>query len=76
VEKPKGKRPHGGGRILELNIKMELQEIGSEDVDWIDLAQADSSKRANEPSGSIGCGNTGAPKRREFGLQTPSNKVK
>jgi len=39
VEKPKRKRPHGGGRILELNIKMDLQEIGSEDVDWIDLAQ-------------------------------------
>jgi hypothetical protein len=38
VAKLKGKRPHGGGRILELNIKMDLQEFGSEDVDWIDLA--------------------------------------
>jgi len=38
VEKPKGKRAHGAGRILELNIKMDLEEIASEGVDWIDLA--------------------------------------
>jgi hypothetical protein len=35
VEKPKGNRSHGDGRIH----KMDLHEIGSEDVDWIDLAQ-------------------------------------
>jgi hypothetical protein len=36
VEKPKRKMPHGDGRILELNTKMDHQEIGSEDVEWID----------------------------------------
>ena len=38
--KPKGKRPLGRSRLRwEDNIKMDLQEVGCECVDWIDLAQ-------------------------------------
>ena len=38
--KPEGKRPLGRPRhIWEDNIKMDLQEVGCGDMDWIDLAQ-------------------------------------
>jgi len=40
VGKPEGKRPLGGlRRKWWNNIKIDLQEVGCEDVDWIDLAQ-------------------------------------
>jgi len=40
VEKPKGTRPLGQlRRRLDYNIKMDLQEVGRGDMDWIDLAQ-------------------------------------
>jgi hypothetical protein len=40
VGKPEGKRPLGRPRYRwEDNIKMELQEVGWEFMDWIDLAQ-------------------------------------
>ena len=40
VGKPKGKRPPGRHRRRwEDNIKMDLQEVGSGGVDWIELAQ-------------------------------------
>jgi hypothetical protein len=40
VWKPRGKRLFGRPmRRLEDNIKMDLQEVGWEDMDWIDLAQ-------------------------------------
>jgi hypothetical protein len=40
VEKPEGKRPLGRPRRRwEDNIKMDLQEVGCEGMDWIDLAQ-------------------------------------
>jgi len=40
VGKPEGKRPLGKPRrIWEGNIKMDLQEVGWGDKDWIDLAQ-------------------------------------
>jgi len=40
VGKPEGKRPLGRFRhIWEDNIKMDLQEVGCECVDWIELAQ-------------------------------------
>ena len=39
VGKPKKKRPLGRPRHRwEDNIKMDIQEIGLEDVDWIDPA--------------------------------------
>jgi hypothetical protein len=40
VGKPEGKRPlrRPRGR-WEDNIKMDLQEVGCEDMDWIDLTQ-------------------------------------
>ena len=38
--KPEGKRPLGRPRRKwEDNIKMDLQEVGCGDVDWIELAQ-------------------------------------
>ena len=38
--KPEEKRPLGGpGRRWEDNIKMDFQEVGCGDMDWIDLAQ-------------------------------------
>jgi hypothetical protein len=38
--KPEGKRLQGRiRRRWEDNIKMDLQEVGCEDVDWIELAQ-------------------------------------
>jgi hypothetical protein len=40
VGKPEGKRPLGIPRhTWEDNIKMDLQEQGSEGTDWIELAQ-------------------------------------
>jgi hypothetical protein len=39
VGKPKGKRPLGRPRRRwEDNIKMDLQEVGWEGMDWIELA--------------------------------------
>ena len=39
VGKPDGKRPLGRSRRRwENNIKMDLQEVGCEGMDWIDLA--------------------------------------
>jgi hypothetical protein len=38
--KPEGKRPLGRPRRRwEDNIKMDLQEVGCEGMDWIELAQ-------------------------------------
>ena len=38
--KPEGKRPLGRPRCRwEDNIKMDLQEVGCGDVDWIELAR-------------------------------------
>jgi hypothetical protein len=40
VGKPKGNRPMGRPRRRwEDNIKMDLQEVGFGDMDWIELAQ-------------------------------------
>ena len=40
VGKPEGKRPLGRPRRRwEDNIKMDLQEVGCRDMDWIELAQ-------------------------------------
>ena len=40
VGKPEGKRPLGRPRRRwEDNIKIDLQEVGCGDIDWIDLAQ-------------------------------------
>ena len=36
--KPEGKRPHGRHRRRwEDNIKLDLEEVGCEGMDWIDL---------------------------------------
>jgi hypothetical protein len=40
VGRPEGRRPLGRPRRRwEDNIKMDLQEVGWEGVDWIDMAQ-------------------------------------
>ena len=40
VGKPEGKRPLGRlGRGWEDNIKMDLQEVGWVNMDWIDMAE-------------------------------------
>jgi predicted CoA-binding protein len=40
VVNPEGKRPLGRSRCRWVdNIKMDLRKIGSDGVDWIDLAQ-------------------------------------
>jgi hypothetical protein len=40
VGKPEGKRPLGRPRLRWVdNIKMDLQEVGCGDMDWIELAQ-------------------------------------
>jgi len=40
VRKHEGKRPLGRPRLKwEINIKMDLQEVGCGVVDWIELAQ-------------------------------------
>jgi hypothetical protein len=47
VGKPEGKRPLGRSRRRwENNIKMDLQEVGCEGRDWIDLAQNTDKRRA------------------------------
>jgi hypothetical protein len=46
--------PGLGGRI---NIKMDLQEVGCECMNWIELAEdRDRCECGNEPSGSVKCG--------------------
>jgi len=41
VGKSEGKRPLGRPRIRwDVNIKMDLQEVGCGGMDWIELAQA------------------------------------
>jgi hypothetical protein len=40
VGKPEGKRPFGRLRLRwEDNIKLDLQDVGCEGMDWIDMAQ-------------------------------------
>jgi hypothetical protein len=39
VEKPEGKRPLGRRRCRWDNMKMDIREVGSGGMDWIDLAQ-------------------------------------
>jgi hypothetical protein len=47
VREPEGKRPVGRPRRRwDDNIKMDLQEVGCEVVDWIELAQDRGSWRA------------------------------
>jgi hypothetical protein len=47
VGKPEGNRPLGRPRRRWVdNIKMDLREIGWDDIDWIDLAQARDQWRA------------------------------
>jgi hypothetical protein len=56
VEKPEGKRPLGRPRRRwEGDIKMDLREIGWDDMNWINLAQDSdqSCEHGNEPSGFI-----------------------
>ena len=62
VGKHEGKTPLGRSRRRwEDNVKMDLQEVGRGDMDWIELAQdrdqvAGTCLCGNEPSGSIKCG--------------------
>jgi hypothetical protein len=58
VGKPEGKRPLGRPRRRwEDNIKTDLQEVGREGMDWIELAQdRDTCERGSELSGSVKCG--------------------
>jgi len=40
VGKPEGKRPPGRHKLRwEDNSKMDLQKVGCEGIDWIELAQ-------------------------------------
>jgi hypothetical protein len=61
VGKPEGKRPLGRPRRRWVdNIKMDLREIGGDEMDWIDLAQDSDQwegpcEHGNEPPGSIKC---------------------
>ena len=61
VGKPEGEKTLGRPRHRwEDNIMMDLQEVGCEGMDWIELAQdrdmVGSCECGNEPSGSIKCG--------------------
>ena len=59
VGKPEVKRQLGRPRRRwEDNLKMNVQEMGCEDMGWIELAQDRDRRRAlvNEPSGSLICG--------------------
>jgi hypothetical protein len=47
VGKPEGKRPLGRpSRRWEDNIKMDLEEVGCGDMDWMELAQDRDRKQA------------------------------
>jgi hypothetical protein len=47
VGKPEGKRPVGRPRRRWVdNIKMDLREIGWNEVDWMDMAQDRDQRRA------------------------------
>jgi hypothetical protein len=47
VGKPEGKRPLGRPRRRWVdNIRMDLEEVGWGDVDWIDLAKDKNRRRA------------------------------
>jgi hypothetical protein len=61
LRKPEEKRPLGRHmHRWEDNIKMDLQEVGCQDMDWIELAQdrqvAGTCECGNEPLGSRKCG--------------------
>jgi len=57
LRKPEGKRLLERPRSRwDVNIKMDLQEVGCGDMDWIELALAGTSDCGNEPSVSIKCG--------------------
>jgi hypothetical protein len=60
VGKPEGRKPLGRPRRRWLdNIRMDLVEVGWGDVDWIDLAQGESSCEFGiELLGSIKCWET------------------
>ena len=45
VGKPEGKRPQWRPRRRWVNIRMDLQEVGCEYMDWIGLAQVRDSWR-------------------------------
>jgi hypothetical protein len=60
VERPEGKRPLGRlGRRWEVNVNINIQEVGWGGMDWIDLAQqgqvAGTCECCNEPLGCIKC---------------------
>jgi hypothetical protein len=61
VGKPDGRRPLEIPRRRWLdNVKMDLRDIGWDDMDWIDLTQDNgplegSCEHGNERSGSIKC---------------------
>jgi len=57
--KPVGRRPLGRPRRRWVdNIRMDLQEVGCEYMDWIGLAQDRqvACECGNEPSGTVKCG--------------------
>jgi hypothetical protein len=61
VGKPEGKKPLGRlGRRWDDNIKIDLQEVGCEDMGWFELAQerqvAGTCECVIKPSGSRKCG--------------------
>jgi hypothetical protein len=58
VGQPEGKRPLGRPmRRGEDNIKMDIQEVGSGSMDWVELAEdRGTCECGNELSGSIKCG--------------------